>query len=111
MNRKSIPWLLTAFLLAVLAVYTDARAQTAPLQGTFAYVPDRSDNVDQAVEIAVSKLNFFVRSIARNRLREMNAPYQRIVIELTSTQVSITGDRSAPMLTPSDGTPGVWTDA
>jgi len=111
LNRKRISWLLAALLLAVLAVHRDVRAQTGTLQGTFTYVADKSDNVDQAVEIAVSKLNFFVRSLARTRLREMNAPYQRIAIELTPTQVTITGDRSAPIRTPPDGTPGVWTDA
>ena len=111
MHRNSIPWLLTALLLAGLAVHTYASAQTATLQGTFTYVPERSDNVDQAIEVAVSKLNFFVRSIARKRLRELNAPYQRIAIELTPTQVSITGDHSAPIRTALDGTPGEWKDA
>ena len=108
MNRKCIPWLLTALLLAV---HTYAPAQSANLQGTFAYVPEKSDNVDQAIEVAVSKLNFFVRSTARKRLREMNEPYQRIAIELTPTQVSITGDKSAPRRTAPDGTPGTWKDA
>jgi hypothetical protein len=111
LNRKSIPVLLTALLLAVLAVHTYAPAQTATLQGTFTYVPEKSDNVDQAIEVAVSKLNFFVRSTARKRLREVNEPYQRIAIELTPTQVSITGDKSAPIRTAPDGTPGVWKDA
>jgi len=97
---------LTALLLAGLAVYTYAPAQTATLQGTFTYVPEKSDNVDQAIEVAVSKLNFFVRSIARKRLREMNEPYQRIAIELTPTQVSITGDHSAPIRTAPDGNAG-----
>ena len=110
MNRKRIPLLLTALLLEVLAVHTCALAQTANLQGTFTYVPEKSDNVDQAIEVAVSKLNFFVRSTARKRLREMNEPYQRIAIELTPTQVSIAGDQSAPIRTAPDGTPGEWKD-
>jgi hypothetical protein len=111
LNRNSIPWLLTALLLAGLAVYTHAPAQTATLQGTFTYVPEKSDNVDQAIEVAVSKLNFFVRSMARKRLRELNEPYQRIAIELTPTQVSITADHGAPIRTAPDGTPGAWKDA
>ncbi len=110
MNCKSIPLLLTALLLEVLTVHTYASAQTANLQGTLTYVPEKSDNVDQAIEVAVSKLNFFVRSTARKRLREMNEPYQRIAIELTPTQVSITGDKNAPIRTPPDGTPGAWED-
>ncbi len=110
MNRKRILLLLTALLLQALAVHTYALAQTANLQGTFTYVPEKSDNVDQAIEVAVSRLNFFVRSIARKRLREMNEPYQRIAIEMTPTQISITGDKSAPIRTAADGTPGDWRD-
>lgn len=85
-----------------------AAAQAPNFAGSYTYVAEESDNINQAIDVAVAKLNFALRPIGRRRLRNTNQPYPRVVIANTDREVAITlGDR-APIRTPSNGTPIRW---
>jgi hypothetical protein len=98
--------LAAAFLVVVPA---SAEAQSRPLQGTFAYVAESSDDVEQAIREATGRMNFAIRGVARGRLRKTNEPYQRVTIAHTTNNVTITTDSRAPITTASNGTPIKWT--
>jgi hypothetical protein len=94
---------------AVAAVQVHAQAQASPFNGTFTYVAGESDNVDQAINQAIARMNVATRQIARPRLRRTNQPYQRVVISTTASSVSITTDNRAPITTSAAGAPIKWT--
>jgi hypothetical protein len=96
-------------LVAAVAVTAPAQAQANPFSGTFTFVPAQSDNVDQAVNQAIGRMNIATRQVARTRLRRTNQPYQRVVIATTPSSVSITTDNRAPITTSAAGAPIKWT--
>jgi hypothetical protein len=104
-TRKST--LLAAFALVALAA-APAPAQNTAMQGTFTLVPAQSDNVDQAVNQAIARMNFATRQVARTRLRRTNAPYQRLVIAQPGQSISITTDDRAAITTPASGSAIKW---
>ena len=79
------------------------------LQGTYKHAPDQSNDVSQAIDKAVEKMNFIKRPIARSRLAKTNTPYQRIHIELGVDEAAVTFDTRQPIRTPLDGRPIKWT--
>ncbi len=85
-----------------------AAAQSAGLQGTFVYTPQGSDNIEQAIRNGTARMSFIARPIARSRLKKTNLPYQLIHIAHTPTQVFITRDNHAPIITPADGKTVKW---
>lgn len=97
-----------AFLALAPAFAAPALAQNAALAGTFTLNRQKSDNVNQAVDQAVNRVNAILRPIARGRLRSTNQPYQRVVVAQQGTQLSIITDRRAAILTPAAGTPVRW---
>jgi hypothetical protein len=101
---RSIPLLIV--LLAVCA--TPLPAQSVPLQGSFAFVPEESDDVAGAIRNATSRVNFALRGIARSRLRRTNAPYRTLTIAHTTADVTIIIDQRAPITSPSSGAPVEW---
>ena len=109
MRRQRICVLLAVLALAAVLPASAGAQQTAGLRGTFTYNAQASDNVNQAIERAVARMNFVTRPIARGRLRKTNAPYQRIAIAFTPQQVTVTTDERAPIVTPANGTPIKWT--
>lgn len=98
-----------AALAMIAASVAPAAAQTPALQGTFVYVADGSDDVNKAIDQAISKMNFVVRSVARGRLRKTNVPYERLAISHSTDRVSIAADRRPAIQTPANGTPVKWT--
>lgn len=102
---------LKSTLLLGLALLAPAglRAQPAPLQGTYAFVAAESDDVGRAIQRATAEMNFVTRPIARGRLRRTNVPYGTITLAQTTSQVTVTSDERAPIVTPADGTPIRWT--
>jgi hypothetical protein len=100
---------LVAALAAAALAAVPAAAQSNQIDGTFVYAADRSDNVDQAINQAISRMNIATRQIARPRLRRTNQPYQRVTIATTPQQVSITTDARAAIRTSPAGTPIKWT--
>lgn len=109
MRHHRIPTLFLAFLALVLALPAGARAQAPSIQGTFVYDASASDNVNQAIETAISRMNFVIRPIARGRLKKTNQPYHRIAISHTNSEISVKTDNRAPIVTPANGTPKDWT--
>jgi len=96
-------------LLAALAVPAAAHAQESSMRGTFVINRQASDDVNRAIESAVSKMSFVTRPIARGRLRRTNAVYQRVVVSFTPAQVSTTFDQRHAIESPANGQPVAWT--
>lgn len=112
MRRQPIRALLGALFavlaLALPAAGQQAGARTSALDGTYTLNRAASDDINRAIENAVSRMNFVTRPIARGRLRRTNQPYQRLVISHTPQQVSVTTDNRAAIRTPANGTPIKW---
>jgi hypothetical protein len=106
---RKLRYSLLLALAMVVSATANTQAQANSFQGTFTYVAAESDNVDQAINQAASKMNFALRQIARPRLRKTNQPYQRVAINTTGSQVSIVTDNRAPITTATNGTPIKWT--
>jgi hypothetical protein len=92
-----------AALLALTASGT--AAQTGPIPaGTWRFVPEQSQQIDQAVDQAVAHLNFVIRGIARNRLRNANKPISRVIIQYPDTNVFISfREDEPPTISPRTG--------
>lgn len=104
MNR--ILFVVGGFLLLALASL--ARADNAQLAGSYSYVPERSDSVDQAIASTVADMNFLIRPIAKSRLGKTNKPYQRLVVTQSGGNISVVRDNHAAIVTPSDGKAVPW---
>jgi hypothetical protein len=100
-------------LLIMLAVIVTLPAvldaQSRPLQGTFAYDAQASDDVEEAIRVATGRMNFALRGIARGRLRRTNEPYRQVTLAHTTSNVTITTDARAPIVTPATGSAIRWT--
>jgi len=104
--------ILAALFACLLALPGAAAAQAgegATLKGTFVYDASASDNVNQAIDEAIARMNFALRPIARGRLRKTNQPYRRVSIDYTAAQVHIGTDGRPAIVTPANGTPVDWT--
>jgi len=108
MRRRQLNSVLLALFALLLAVPAHARAQSAAFNGTFAYDASASESIDRAIEQGVAKMNFITRPVARGRLKKTNEPYKTITIAQTPTQVSITTDNRAAIVTPANGTAIKW---
>ena len=99
-------------LLLLAAPYCGVQvceAQTlADYVGTFAYVPERSESIDEAIEAGVAKVNFIVRKIARPRLRKTNVAYQQLEFRLEGDTLSIQMDQRQPIRLPANGDAVPW---
>jgi len=108
MRRQRTRTLLLA--LAALALPLGAAtAQESSMHGTFTIDRAHSDDVNRAIETAVSRMNFVTRPIARGRLRRTNAVYQRVVINHTANEVSTVFDQRRAITSPSNGNAIDWT--
>ena len=92
--------------MAALSAWAD---DPPALSGTYNFVPAQSNDVSQAIDRAVEKMNFIKRPIARSRLAKTNTPYQRIRIELGAGEAEITYDAHKPIRMPLNGQPIKWT--
>ena len=108
MRRQRTSIVALALTVLAAAVPTLGGAQTQ-LNGTYTLNRQASDNVATAINAAVARMSFVTRPIARGRLTRTNAPYERIVISYSTSQVSLTFDRRAAIVTPANGTPTAWT--
>ena len=96
-------------LVAAPSSVAPVQAQNARLQGTFAYEAAGSDNINQAIESAVARMNFITRPIARGRLRKTNEPYRTVRISFTPAQISVVTDTRDAIVSPANGAPIKWT--
>ncbi len=96
------------FIPAVILLASVSIAQAADIQGTFLLVPQKSDNVVQIVESTVSRMNIFIRGIAREKIRKAAKVNQ--MVSITSSEKGITihaDDRTLPTA-PADGTKAIY---
>jgi hypothetical protein len=97
-------------LFAVFAVHAaEAQAQATPVQGTFAYVEEGSDNVAAAINQAVARMNFVTRPVARGRLTKTNQPYRTVVITQNGGEVSVATDGRPAIVNRANGPAVKWT--
>ena len=100
---------LAVALVAAPASIAPLQAQSAPIQGTFVYVAQGSDDINAAIDNAVRRMNFVTRPIARGRLRKTNEVYNVIRFNNSATQVSVTIDQRAAIVSPASGAAVKWT--
>ncbi len=86
-----------------------AFAGSEGMNGTFVLNPDKSDNIDRAIENALSKLSLPIRTIARHRLQKTNELFGSVTIELSTAQITIGVDSRPLIHTPADGKAIKWT--
>ncbi|HSU12729.1 hypothetical protein [Longimicrobium sp.] len=96
-------------LLAALALPAAANAQESTMRGTWTINRAASDDVNRAIETAVSRMSFITRPIARGRLRRTNPVYSRVVVNYTPQQVSTVFDARHAIESPANGQPVKWT--
>jgi len=90
-------------------VHQRASAQSTAIEGTFTAANASQQQIDEAIESAVSQMNFVTRPIARGRLKKTNPAYQRIRIERAQSEISIQFDERQPVQMPADGHAVKWT--
>jgi hypothetical protein len=98
------------FLLAapLCGVQIGAAQELPDFVGSYAYVAEHSESIDDAIDAGVAKVNFIVRQIARPRLRKTNTAYQRLAFQLDADTLSIQMDERRPIRLPAGGTAVPW---
>ncbi len=87
---------------------TLAPAQESSLDGTYILDVADSDNINEAIETAVGKLDFVRRDIARGRLEKLNPAYRKVAITSSPNEISVTVDNQPPLRAPAKGAPVAW---
>ena len=85
-----------------------AAADEPGLSGTYKSVSERDNDISQAIERAVEKMNFIKRPIARGRLSRTNFAYKEIRIDVGASEAEITYDTQAPIRMPLSGEQIKW---
>ena len=83
-------------------------AQGSGLDGTYILDETDSDNINEAIETAVEKLDFVRRDIARGRLKKLNPAYHQVAITSSANEISVTVDNQPPLRTPAKGAAVAW---
>jgi hypothetical protein len=83
-------------------------AQKSGLDGTYILDEADSDNVSEAIEHAIGKLNFVTRDIARERLKKLNPAYHEVAITSSTNEISVTVDNQPPLRASAKGAPVAW---
>lgn len=109
LNKNSSRLGLLLVCTACMVAHSALAADPAALSGTYKYAPEKSSDISQAIDVAVEKMNFIKRPIARSRLAKTNVPYQRIRIQIDAAEAEITYDDRKPIRVPLDGQPIKWT--
>jgi hypothetical protein len=89
---------------------TTVAAPKSSLDGTYTLDEADSDNIDEAIDHAVGKLNFLTRHIARGRLKKLNPAYRKVTIASSPSELSVTADNQPTLRTPINGTSIAWQD-
>ncbi len=108
----------SALVLALLAAccspsIAEADALKLALQrfaGTYRYVggDEEIEALDRAIDQVVSQMNFFIRGIARRRLRAPNLPSKELGVFLEKGQIRIDRPGQPEVSAPADGKPITW---
>jgi hypothetical protein len=78
--------------------------------GTYRYVGGEGEieALDAAIDEVVSQMSFFVRGIARRRLREPNLPSKTVSISLENEDIGIDRPGQPEVSAPASGKPVTW---
>ena len=83
-------------------------AQKSGLDGTYTLDDSASDNIAQAIDAALERLNFLERPFARGRLSKLNPVYRKVTITTSPNELSVGADSQPTLRTPATGTPVPW---
>jgi hypothetical protein len=84
-------------------------AQNASLPGVYANDRQTADTINAAIDMAIARMNFITRPVARSRLKKTNAPHRRVTIETGAQEIAIAFDSNSPVRMPADGRTAKWT--
>jgi hypothetical protein len=116
LRPPSTVWgLLSAAALAACcgASIAAAEAPDSALQqfvGTYTYVGGDAEikALDRAIDEVVDQMNFFIRGIARRRLRAPNLPSKEVGVFVENGQIRIHRPGQPEVSAPADGRPITW---
>jgi hypothetical protein len=107
--------LLSAAALAACCGASIAAAQASDsvleqFAGTYTYVGGEAEikSLDQAIDEVVDQMNFFIRGIARRRLRAPNLPSKEVSVFVEKGQIRIERPGQPEVSAPADGRPITW---
>lgn len=98
-----------ALLTLILSVAAAAHADNPALQGTSVNEQQSTATIETAIEVAVAKMNFIKRPIARSRLKKTNEAHRRVEIRIGQDEISIAFDGHKPVQMPASGSTIRWT--
>ena len=78
--------------------------------GTYRYVGGDAEieALDEAIDEVVSQMNFFIRGIARRRLRAPNLPSKEVTISIEDDEICIDRPGQPKVSAPANGKPITW---
>ena len=100
-----IAWALAGALIA-------ARGHTPPgdsIVGGWTLDRAASGDVRRAIDTVTARMSFFIRPIARARLRGANEVHDHLTITISPSEISTQVDRDRPIVSPANGAPVTWT--
>lgn len=107
MRRQRTRFLPLLVLLAAL-LPSAVTAQAATLRGSWNINRQQSDNLENAINRAVARMNLVVRQIARPRLRSTNTAYPNIVMSYDQNSVRVEMAGRPTVSSPANGQPVLW---
>lgn len=107
MRRQRTRILPLLVLLAAL-LPSAVTAQAATLRGNWNINRQQSDNLENAINRAVARMNLVVRQIARPRLRSTNTAYPNIVMSYDQNSVRVEMAGRPTVSSPANGQPVLW---
>ncbi|HEX8674021.1 MAG TPA: hypothetical protein VF710_19135 [Longimicrobium sp.] len=107
MRRQRTRILPLLVLLAAL-LPSAVTAQAASLRGNWNINRQQSDNLENAINRAVARMNLVVRQIARPRLRSTNTMYPSITMSYDQSSVRVDMAGRPSVSSPANGQPVLW---
>lgn len=95
-------------LAAAAAPRAAAPASDDSLAGRWKLDRAASGDVRRAIDTVTGRMSFFIRPIARARLRSANEVHEHLVITITPTEIATQVDQAAPIVSPASGATVTW---
>lgn len=106
-RTRILPLLVLLAALLPSAVAAQATA-AATLRGNWSINRQQSDNLENAINRAVARMNVVVRQIARPRLRNTNTAYPSITMSYDQSSVRVDMAGRPSVSSPANGQPVLW---
>ncbi|HEX8453667.1 MAG TPA: hypothetical protein VF647_16315 [Longimicrobium sp.] len=100
--------LLPLLVLLAALLPSAVTAQASSLRGTWNINRQQSDNLENAINRAVARMNLVVRQIARPRLRSTNTMYPSITMSYDQSSVRVDMAGRPSVSSPANGQPVLW---